>query len=548
MTTEVSKAPSVSGRSPEYTTENISVGDERRPDLGMLARGGALNLVGAVCTALFGFLLTLVVTRGLDQNAVGSFFESIALFHILMSVSQLGADTGLVRMIPRFRVHGRTGDIRKSLSFGLGPVAVAGSIVALAVFVYAPELSRVFTNDGGSEGLERLIRVLAPFTPVAATFLAVIAATRGFGTMIPSVLLDKIAKPLAQPVLAFAVLAAGLGPMAVVLAWVAPFAVGLPIALLWLGSLLRRWERKASTTDERPAPAPRGALFREFWRFTGPRGLASVFAVGIMWLGPLMVGALASTREAGIFAAAGRYLALGAFVQLAIIQVVGPKLSELLAGDHHDRAKTVYRTATSWVMVVAWPMFLTMAVFAPALLSLFGPGFLEGQSVLVILGLTMLVATGAGPVDVVLLMGGKSSWNLVNTVSAVALNIGLNLLLTPRIGIAGAAFAWSASILANNLLPLMQVRILFRFDPFGRRFAVVAVSALACFGAFALVARAIAGPTLTTLLVSGLVSSIAYAALLWRFRHVLELPELTRELAVGLGRRTKRSPGEARGE
>ena len=42
-----------------------------------------------------------------------------------------------------------------------------------------------------------------------------------------------------------------------------------------------------------------------------------------------------------------------------------------------------------------------------------------------------LVATAIGPVDIVLLMGGRSMWNLFNVVVALVLNLALSFILVP---------------------------------------------------------------------------------------------------------------------
>ena len=133
-------------------------------------------------------------------------------------------------------------------------------------------------------------------------------------------------------------------------------------------------------------------------------------------------------------AAATRYLMFGSFASLAILQVAGPKLSELLSAGQHERARSVYATSTWWGMTLAWPAYLSIIVFSPLLLSLLGTGFQAGRPAFLILGLTMLVATACGPVDIVLLMAGKSAWNLANTALAVGLNIGLNLLPGAALG------------------------------------------------------------------------------------------------------------------
>ena len=76
----------------------------------------------------------------------------------------------------------------------------------------------------------------------------------------------------------------------------------------------------------------------EYWRFTGPRGLAAVFQTTSLWLNTLLIGALRSTKEAGVYAASSRYLAMAAMAAVAIRQVC-PKLSELLARRSTERPR-----------------------------------------------------------------------------------------------------------------------------------------------------------------------------------------------------------------
>jgi O-antigen/teichoic acid export membrane protein len=495
-------------------------------DLATVARGGALNLVGVVSNTVFNFALVIVVTRGLGITTTGIFFLAIALFNILATAAQWGADIGVIRAIPRYRVLGRSEDLRHSIRAALAPTVLAGAVLAGLVFVLAGPLGRVLTSGVHAGDLTAALRVMAPFLPVSAAYAVVLAVTRGFGTMVPTAIIDKLGRAATQLIFVLAVVVAGLPSAAVSLAWALPFALGLTAALIWMSRLLRDRSAKAE-----PGPAEREkgggrAVFVEFWRFTAPRGLASMFAVSILWLNTLLIGALGSAAEAGIFAAATRYLAFGQFIGVAIIQVVGPKLSEVLASHDLNRARFVYSTATWWLMALAWPLYLTMIVLAPSLLSFFGPGYQEAAAALMILGAAMLVATLVGPVDIVLLMAGKSSWNLLNTIVAIVVNVTLNLVLIPRYGITGAAVAWSASILVNNLLPLVQVWRLLGLHPFGRGTVAVASSAVICIGGTGLAARALIGQGTPALVVTGLVGGAMYAAALWRFRKMLHLPVL----------------------
>src|SRR2546427_3604370 len=327
------------------------------------------------------------------------------------------------------------------------------------MWLWAPQLAHIFGRGQGSDQIAEFARWMAPFLPAGGVVLVLLAGTRGFGTMVPTVVVDRVGRPLVQVLLALGVIAAvGRNHALIALSWVIPQAVGAAVAIWWFWGLLLRAERKERRRQGGPRRArPTRVLAFKFWRFTAPRGMAGIFQIVVLWLNTLHVGRLASTAKAGVFNAATRYITAGLMVGVAIQHVAGPKLAQLMAQRSWARARGVYQTPTAWLMVATWPLYLTFALFAPTLLRVFGHGFKGGAGALEVLGVTMLVATAVGTVDMVLLMGGKSSWNLINTVVGLTSNIALNFVLIPRYGGTGAAIAWSSSILFTNLAPLVQV-------------------------------------------------------------------------------------------
>jgi O-antigen/teichoic acid export membrane protein len=139
----------------------------------------------------------------------------------------------------------------------------------------------------------------------------------------------------------------------------------------------------------------------------------------------------------------------------------------------------------------------------------------------------MLVNLATGNVTTVLLMGGKSSWNLYNAAASLGLNVTLNLILTPEMGITGAAIAWTASLVFINVAPLVQVGLFLDLrPPFGAGFVVVALATATCYGAFGLVVRYTLGINVATLALYFFAATALYGAALWRFRELLHLSEL----------------------
>jgi len=258
---------------------------------------------------------------------------------------------------------------------------------------------------------------------------------------------------------------------------------------------------------------------RDFWRFTGPRALASVAQLALQRVDVLLVAALGGLAPAAVYAVAGRFVVLIQFANQGISQSVQPRLAEALATGDRARANHLYQTATGWLVLVTWPINLLVIQLAPLYLRLFGEGYTAGRDVVVILASAMLVATGCGMVDMVLAMAGRTSWNLVNVLIALAVTIGLDVLLIPRFGALGAAIGLACAMVANNVLPLIQVGRAVGLHPFGRGTRAAALLSLACFGALPLLAGPIAGPALAV---------PAFLVGVWLLRGPLALEAFTR--------------------
>jgi O-antigen/teichoic acid export membrane protein len=450
---------------------------------------------------------------------------------IVTNIAEFGADTGLVRTIPLYRVGGKTRHLRTIIGMAISPVVGAATLIGIGLFLFAPHLSMTLIRGeaAASQGTV-YIRVLALFLPISAASAIVLAATRGFGTVVPFVAVENVGKPALRPMLFLPVAVAGLGSIAIALSWALPVAAGLVIGLLALRRLLRRAERSDSRTEE--APRPSRGLFVEFWRFAGPRGIAASFQTASSWIGIIMVGALGGPREAGIFAAVNRVVIMGTFALNAVNLAIGPQISSLLGQKRADRAGGVFQAAAAWLMGISWPLYLTLAVFAPLLLRVFGSEFVAGQGALVILSLGMLVNMGTGNCHIVLLMAGKSSWNLANTFVSVTLNIGLGFLLIPRYGATGAAIAWATAIVLDNVATATEVWVLLGLSPFWRGYYLVAGGAIAFFALLGVIVRGLVGPSFASFSAFALIGLAIYAAWLARYREVLHLSVLGQAMRV----------------
>ena len=491
--------------------------------LGSLARGGVANLVGAASASVMTLALTLAVTRGVSPQVAGVFFAASSVFMLAAAVSQLGTNVGLVYFLSRARSFGTPRAFRSLYRMAMRPTLVVATCLGVALFVFAPQLSAV-VNTELTDLSTTFLRSMAPFLPLIVLMQVTLSGTRGLGSMRPNVLTEQVGRPLTQLGLVvlclFTVGESGLG-----YAWAGAYLPAVLLALLYWRRTLSGALRQGSSTSA-DVVDDEGPTRKEFWRFTSPRALAGVAQVTMQRFDIVLVAALAGATPAAIYTAATRFLVVGQAAQRAVSLAVQPRLAEALAVHDRDRARELYRVSTAWLMLVTWPIYLAFAFFGERLLAVFGADYSAGGTVLLLLSLTMLFATGCGMVDMVLVMAGRSTWSLYNVLLSLVVQVGLDLWLIPDYGILGAAIGWAAAIVAANLVPLLQVGLVYGLHPFGRATFVAFATLLTCFVIVPAAAIAILGAGWTGVAVSVAVGGASFLAVLWRARDQLQLTAL----------------------
>ena len=508
-----------------------------RAGLARVARGGAANLAGALISAVASLGLTVIVTQNFSKPLAGAFFTAMSLFLIVEGVVNLGAYNGTIYFIARLRALHADRRIPAIMRATVIPVVISSIAGSIAVIAFANPLATLLI-DGHSAGgvtaaaVAASLRALAVALPFAALADTLLGAARGYQDMRPTVVIDRIGRSGLQTI---GVIAAALAGSSVLLAplWAAPYLGASVAALVWLRRIMRRQlatRRINGVPARRPAPGQPVVDNRHgkpnakgFWRFTGPRSLASIAQIIIQRLDIVLVGVLRGPGEAAIYTAATRFLVAGQLGNAAISMAAQPQLTKLFSLGDRAGANSVYQATTGWLILLTWPLYLLAAIFGPAVLSIFGPTYHTGSTVMLILALAMLVATACGQVDTVLITTGRSSWSLINGLLAMGVNVGVDLALIPRFGITGAAIGWAAAIGITNLVPLVQVAWAVRVHPFGSGTAAAILITSLSFAIIPLAARIMAGDAVTVTITAIGIGCAMMLAGLWQLRWILQL-------------------------
>lgn len=480
------------------------------------ARNGMIGFAGSVVAAAAGFLLSVIMGRSLGPAASGTFFVVVAVVTVVTTAGKMGADTGLVWALPRSRVLTEFGDLRQTIGIAVIPSAAISGLLALACFVGANPLARVLVDDASAEQTAELLRIAAPFILLAGPALVLVAGLRGVGGIAAYAIVQNLFLAAFRTLVVAVAVFAGAGLVGAMWAWCSPFLVVFVIA----GLILRRMVNVVVSTSVVGTPRRRALVAREFWRFSGGRALSSVLEIAIVWSDVLIVAALTGSREAGIYAAASRFVTTGTLVEASLRIAIGPELSSRLAVRDLASATTLVGITTQWIILLSWPLYIALAIYAPVLLDVFGEGFRDGAAALAVLSVAMLVSMATGNSQAVLLMSGRSLWQTGNKAVALTANIALNFALVPRWGMLGAATAWAVTILVDSTAVVWQVRYLV-----GMRLSIAPLLNAMLFGSITfttigLIVREVVGLNVVTAAAGLAVSAVIHVLLLrWRREH-----------------------------
>jgi O-antigen/teichoic acid export membrane protein len=508
-------------------------------ETGRSARSGAIGLVGAAASGLFGFVLAVVITRAYGSVGAGGFFAAIGVVTVATAVCTLGAETGIMWALPRRR-RGPDGDAARLLPVALAPPIIASLAVAVGGVIAADWLAPRLLDSSGPAG-PALLEATFWALPVVVAMTLLLAALRCVRSIEAYVVVQFLLLPIGRPALVGIVALTGGVVVLGMIGWLVPAAVALVVSVLLVGRSLGI----ARGVSLRPVRSD----WRTFWGFALPRAASAAIDAGSMWIGVLMTAALATQAEAGIFGAVGRYVLAGQLALQGLRVAVSPQLSRLLGRGQRDEAAQVHRQMTTWGLLLSLPVYLLLAVFGLGFLQLFGPDFTAGAAAMTVLAVAMLVNISVGNVQSLLLMGGRSGLHLIATLANVLVNVVLGFALIPAHGAFGAAVGWGAGIVVENLIAAVAAWRVVGHPLFTAGMARSALLAAVAVGAPSALAVTVAGQGVEGLVVALVILAVGGVSYL-TIPHVRRrLWDILKEIrGGGAGPRTAAAvaPGDTR--
>jgi len=391
-------------------------------------RSAATVFTGNLISALLGFIALTLISRSLGPEGFGNFSILTAIIVILAGITDFGIGSAFVNK------YSSTKDpsTKKSLvSLIIKAELLIGVLIIALGFLITPIISDWLSiKDPSAEFLVRISFIGAAFTSTNAIVFMILQARKRFLTYsLINIFLSSF-KLLAVVVL---LLVGILGLYNSIIVYSLAPIFGLVLGLTLVRPIFIKFK------DSRES-----ALAVEMFHFS-KWVMLSFLATAISGrLELFIIQFFKGSHDVGIYSAAFQF-ALGFSLLFAAISTVFlPRLSEIKGKENFIKsAKKVFQ-ASSVLAVASLPLFFLSGTLMN---FFFGDKYIESASIFNVLLIGYVLALYTAPISVYFYAWRKpkvlTGLNYIQLLVALT----LNLLLVPKFGAVGGAFAWLASSL-----------------------------------------------------------------------------------------------------
>ncbi len=420
-----------------------------------LLKGSGISLFLRFTGLFCGYLLTLLIAYLFGARGLGDYVLAITVLRLFTLFSKLGLDTTSIKYIASFAVKNKWQTIlhiRKKIIFVL---IISSIIFSLLMYLLSEPIASLINAKSN------YIRLNAFFIMPLVFFILNYQSLRGLKRIAEFSFFYRVSQAL------FSIIFIAIIYQFIESSEVPIYAYLLSIFLVSCLSFIvfRYWitYMKKGKNIAREEVISYSTLFK----ISIPLMFAQSVQFVMAWTDKLMLGAMTTLEDVGIYHTAFKLSMFAAVSLMAVNSIASPKFAELFAKNDLAGLKRITSQSTKIIFWSSLPLVVFFFIFPNYLLGFFGEEFKVGVWAFIILSIGRLISSFSGSVGNLLQMTGNQNIYAKILFLGAVLNICLNLILIPENnplsflgikGINGAAIASMSSLILWNVSMIIAVK------------------------------------------------------------------------------------------
>ena len=404
-----------------------------------------------------GFLLSVILGRFLGAAAFGLFIMTLTIYTIASLVGGIGIPSAIVKYVAEFKEDKEKLNI--FVSCGVVKSVFFGVVIGSVLFALSDVLANIF-NMSELTDLIKIIALSLPFLVVNNTLLGLL---NGLREMKSYSLRAVIRSSL---LLGFTILLVGIGfgitgaVLALLLSEVGTLFLLIFISRNYFNFVIRDYVK---TT-------------KEVVKFS-----SQIFLGNAAWMtntnaDKLLVGYFLMDTDVGIYAIALAIANGLLMIPNAMSTITYPAISEYNGKGQHEAIETMINKSMKYSLIVLSILGLLIVFFSKEIiLLLLTPEFLPAVTPLTILIFGMIFSGAMGSVGAAWTAMGRPDLEYKLIIPVLFVNLSMNIVLIPILGIMGAAIGTATSFSLSVLISFPIYNKIFNVKIDVRRYMLSAI-------------------------------------------------------------------------
>lgn len=426
--------------------------------LKLLAKGSIIFFIGMVVSKIATYLYNFITVRTFGQETYGLFSLTLMVSGLFLAFFSFGLQSGILRYISFYRGKDEKEKINYIIHFSLRLTLLLSIIGGVLLFSFSDIISiNIFHNAGLSIFL-KLFSIFIPLSLISGIFHTILRSYEiiGWYSFIGNILLTSV-----QLILLIVFASLNLKNNAIIFSYILGMSVMFFSAFLVCKYKLPGIFKRSSLKKD-----IKKNLTKELLSYSWPIMFMGLIVSVFSYIDSFSIGYFRTISEVGLYNIAVPISLFLQVVPLLFLQLFFPIITKEYSKGNINLIKDLSKQISKWIFILNLPLLAILILFPGAVISLlFGPEFVPASFALRFLSIGIFFYALFSVSDNLLSMAGKSRTSLRNFGISTVVNIVLNVLLVPKLGIIGAAISNMSGYTLWAVLSLVSAKKFVRIIP-----------------------------------------------------------------------------------
>ena len=430
--------------------------------LKLLVKSSIIVFIGLFFSKILLYVYRIIIARYFGPEVYGLFALSTAILGWFIAFSSFGLSEGILRYVSFYRGKKQNKKIRYIFKISLVTLIFSSIISGLLLFSLSEFISIAIFHNADLIIFLKIFSVIIPIALLSNIFLSTL---RAFELISWHSFISNILENAIKLIFLIFLIILGLKSQSIIFSYFSGF-----LAALLAAYFVCKYKIKTVFEKFKLEKRIKKKVMTDFFSYSWPFMFITLVTFIFHWTDSFVIGYFKTASDVGFYNAAIPLISLFGVTSELFVRLFFPLITREYARKNILLIKELSKQVGKWIFILNLPLFIFIFLFPGAIINiLFGEEYLVASSALRILSFVGLFSTISFISVNLINMAGKSKLIMINLIIASIINLFLNILLIPKYGINGAAYA---TLFSNTLFYLtlsIQVKKMFNFIPIRRK-------------------------------------------------------------------------------